>query len=271
MWKFRTENGDADFAYVNGYYFGDTMRAPVFFKITILPDNTFRVELEEQSRAYFESLRLDEKTWLEKAEKFAREDDIFYSPDMKSNAWIIDEAGIPLPHLTIRKGRVESLNKTDDSKPTYGDKPDFAEWEDAIKQITGLPPGFTELKQKEYEHRGIPYAVALIQRNDDLWFNVKSSPKIKEHIRRFTVPLGKTGFLLHDSLVFRNAGESLKDSFYGLIKQAQKDINWFLDEAAAEAEEKEMLFSRIKSGIMGIKARFESSKLSPKTATRSRL
>ena len=96
-WKFRTEDKDGvEYAYVNGYDFGDRLLEGVLFKI-IIENNEFKaVDVEPGAKEYFS--QLNQKKWLKEATDFAKQLDVFIAPDGKSDAWVVDEEG-ENPHI----------------------------------------------------------------------------------------------------------------------------------------------------------------------------
>lgn len=96
-WKFRTEDKDGvEYAYINGYDFGDRLLEGVLFKI-IIENNEFKaVDVEPGAKEYFS--QLNQKKWLKEATDFAKQLDVFIAPDGKSDAWVVDEEG-ENPHI----------------------------------------------------------------------------------------------------------------------------------------------------------------------------
>lgn len=96
-WKFVSECGDEEYAYINGYDFGDTLLEGVLFRIEI-DNNKFTCnQVDLEAFDYFQ--QLNQKKWFKEAVKYANQNDIFIAPDGKSDAWIIDDDGNENPHL----------------------------------------------------------------------------------------------------------------------------------------------------------------------------
>lgn len=97
--KFRTEDKDeVEYAYINGYDFGDRLLEGVLFKI-VIENNKFKtVDVAPDAKEYFS--QLNQKKWLREATEFAKQLDIFIAPDGESDAWIVDEEGNENPHLS---------------------------------------------------------------------------------------------------------------------------------------------------------------------------
>lgn len=67
-------------AYMNGYSFGDRMLEGIAFKVEIV-NGDLVVNFAEPNGIYEQTL--DQKYWLEQAQRYAEDEDIFYDkPDM---------------------------------------------------------------------------------------------------------------------------------------------------------------------------------------------
>lgn len=96
-WKFVSDRGDEEYAYVDGYDFGDKLLEGILFRI-VIENNKFTCnQVDLESFDYFETL--NKKMWFKSAVTFAKQNDIFIAPNGNSDAWIVDEEGNENPHL----------------------------------------------------------------------------------------------------------------------------------------------------------------------------
>lgn len=77
---------------------GDHILEGVLFKIK-LHSEKFKAELSEEDKEYLRSYKTYIEGWIEDAEAFASQNDIFIPSNKKGDAWVEDEKGNPNPHI----------------------------------------------------------------------------------------------------------------------------------------------------------------------------